>query len=68
MCKEKNITPNENYLFLYLLGNEIDVDIKKIFDYAECLELKVVYVASQGRFDNFEKEYPGVTREIINNN
>lgn len=46
------------YLFLYLLGNENKFEIQSAFDFANKHNLKVVYVASQGRRDSFPKEFP----------
>ncbi len=50
----------KNILFLYLLGNPIDIDIKEIFDWANERNLEVKYVTAQGRLDEFPKEYPNV--------
>lgn len=50
----------EPYLLLYLLGNEISVDVSAIYDFAKEKNLKVRYVASQGRIDSFPKEYPSI--------
>ena len=48
----------EEYLFLYLLGNTTEgLNMKAIYDFAEREHLKVVYVASQGRADNYPKMY-----------
>lgn len=49
-----------SYLFLYLLGHENKFEIQSVFDFANKHNLKVVYVASQGRRDSFPKEYPTV--------
>lgn len=49
-----------NYIFLYLLGNPIDFNIQKVFDYAKKKNKKVIYVASQGRVDSYEKQYPTI--------
>lgn len=48
------------YLFLYLLGNEINLEIKEIYDFAKSNGLEVKYVASQGRTDNYPKIYAEV--------
>lgn len=48
------------YILLYLLGNKLQFDISKIFEYAEKKDFDVVYVASQGRFDEYEKMYPSI--------
>ena len=54
---EQNQKP---YLFLYLLGNEIGLDVKEIFEFAKSKGLEVKYVASQGRTDSFPKVYAEV--------
>ena len=43
------------YLFLYLLGNPIGYKTKYFYDYATTKGLDVVYVASQGRIDEYDK-------------
>lgn len=50
----------DDYLFLYLLGNDMALDISSVYEWAKKQNLKVVYVASQGRFDDYEKMYPNV--------
>lgn len=51
---------SEKYILLYLLGNEISVSVDSIFNFAQNNGLKIVYVASQGRVDNFPKIYPTI--------
>jgi hypothetical protein len=52
---------NKNpYIFLYLLGADVDIKIDNIVNFAKSNQLEVCYVASQGRFDNFSKIYPTV--------
>ncbi|MBO7105497.1 MAG: polysaccharide pyruvyl transferase family protein [Fibrobacter sp.] len=48
------------YIFLYLLGNKLRFDVKKVYEYAKSRKMDVVYVASQGRCDDFEKKYPTI--------
>ena len=48
------------YLLLYLLGNEIPLEVNSIFDFAAKYGLKVKYVASQGRMDHYPKLYPTI--------
>lgn len=55
---------NKPYILLYLLGNEIEISVKEIFDYAKKENLEIKYVASQGRYDNFEKIYPKVNEWV----
>lgn len=50
------------YLFLYLLGNKTEIDMDSVYSFAKGKGLKVVYVASQGLMDKYEKEYPTVER------
>lgn len=45
--------PNDDYLFLYLLGTQIDVEVNHIYSWAKSKGLKVIYVASKGRNDNY---------------
>ncbi|MCM1139933.1 MAG: polysaccharide pyruvyl transferase family protein [Muribaculum sp.] len=58
----RKISTNPNhtkpYLLIYLLGNPIGIDISEIFKWANMNNLDVKYVASQGRTDDFKKEYP----------
>ena len=49
---------NKPYIFLYLLGKEISIDVKDIFEFAKEQQIEVKYVASQGRTDDYEKLYP----------
>lgn len=51
---------NRPYILLYLLGNETDVTVQEIFDFAHVNNMDLRYVASQGRSDNFPKLYPTV--------
>lgn len=69
---EKNntaIIPKEKYLLLYLLGNPIGIEVSEIFAFAEHNGLQVVYVASQGRIDEYDKAKPtiGEWLSLINN-
>lgn len=51
--------PNEKgYILLYLLGNYTNVNINKIYDHAQKINIPIKYVASQGRIDNFPKIFP----------
>ena len=58
-----------DYLFLYLLGNEMDFDISKVYNWARTHQLKIKYVSSQGRIDCYEKIYPNIDEwlGLINN-
>lgn len=43
------------YVLLYLLGNPIALDVKEIFAWAQSNQYDVIYVAAQGREDDFPK-------------
>jgi hypothetical protein len=43
-----------------LLGNKLQFDVAQVYLYAKKKGLDVVYVASQGRSDDFEKTYPTI--------
>lgn len=48
------------YIFLYLLGNPIACSVSDIFSFARANNFEVVYVASQGRLDSYEKTSPQI--------
>lgn len=50
----------KQYVFLYLLGGEIDLEVEKVYKWASDNNLEVVYVASQGRIDEYPKCYATV--------
>lgn len=50
----------KDFLFLYLLGNEMDFDLAELYAWAVRRGLNVIYVASQGRVDAYPKTYPNV--------
>lgn len=50
----------KDYVFVYLLGNEISFSVDKIFGWAKEKDLDIVYVAAQGRNDDYPKEYPSI--------
>lgn len=56
----QNTIKNKPYIFLYLLGTQIDLNVKEIFDFAKTKGLDIKYVASQGRFDDLPKLYPTI--------
>jgi hypothetical protein len=60
------VDTNENvrYLFLYLLGNPVNIKVRDIFKFAEHEGLSVVYVASQERYDRYKKESPTIGKWI----
>lgn len=55
---------DSDYLFLYLLGNPIEISTNEIFKWAKEHNLKVKYVEAQGRNDNYPKLYPNVDEWI----
>lgn len=55
---------NEKYILLYLLGNEIPISVVSIFTFAKKNNLKIKYVASQGRVDDFPKIFPTIEEWI----
>lgn len=57
---EKIVDVKKPYLLLYLLGGEIDISLQNIYDFAQNEGLNIVYVASQGREDEFPKYYAQV--------
>lgn len=57
ILQKTNINHKEKYLFLYLLNNTFNFDIKKIFDFAKQNELKVIYVTGNGKTDVYNKVY-----------
>ena len=51
--------PNDNdYILIYLLGNYTNINIDKIYSYAENRNYKIKYIASQARNDKYEKIFP----------
>lgn len=56
----QGMTMPKQYLLLYLLGGEIDIEIENIYKWAKINNLEVVYIASQGRDDNYRKCYATV--------
>jgi hypothetical protein len=56
---------NKAYIFLYLLGNSISVNLEAIYTFAKKEDLDVIYVASQGRVDKYPKKYPTVEEWIF---
>jgi len=50
----------KKYVMIYLLGGEIELPVADIFRWAEDNGLEVVYVASQGRDDDYPKCYATV--------
>lgn len=55
-----NKNESKPYIFLYLVGAEVNLDINKVASFANERNLKLRYVASQGRHDDFEKEWATV--------
>lgn len=55
-CKKRE----KKYILIYLLGNYTDINLPEIYQFANEKKLEVVYVESQGRVDDYEKEYPTI--------
>lgn len=60
IADKREVKTAKPYIFLYLLGKRISLEVAQIFEFAKENNLDVVYVASQGREDEFEKQYPSV--------
>jgi hypothetical protein len=56
--------PTSRYAFVYLLGNPIVCDVRRIFDYITDHALDYRYVASQGRVDKYDKTYATINEWI----
>lgn len=52
------------YIFVYLLGADISIEISAIYEFAKKEGLKVKYVASQGREDDYPKEWATIPEWI----
>lgn len=52
--------PNEDYVFLYLLGNKMEISVDEIYEWANCRNMRVEYVASQGRTDDYPKQFASI--------
>lgn len=55
---------NEEYIFLYMLGADVAVNLNSIYEFAQREGLKVKYVASQGREDDFPKVWATIPEWI----
>lgn len=54
----------KKYVLLYLLGNPTNLDVKTVYAYARKKACDVVYVASQGQYDNKGKEWASIEEWI----
>lgn len=61
----QGLTLSKPYVFLYLLGGEIEPSVMEIFTWAKDNKLEVVYVASQGREDDFPKNYATIEQWLF---
>ena len=59
--EEEVETPKRDYIFIYLLGGEISIEVQKIIDFAKEQGLDYKYCASQGRKDEYINCYPTVS-------
>ncbi|MBQ8385723.1 MAG: polysaccharide pyruvyl transferase family protein [Spirochaetaceae bacterium] len=56
LYQSENVQKQEQkYLFLYMLNNQCDFDIQKVYGFAADRQLKVVYVTGNGVLDKREK-------------
>ena len=56
LYQSENVQKQEQkYLFLYMLNNQCDFDIQKVYDFAAERKLQVVYVTGNGVLDKREK-------------
>ena len=56
--QSENVQKQEQkYLFLYMLNNQCDFDIQKVYDFAAERKLQVVYVTGNGILDKREKYF-----------
>lgn len=56
LYRSEGIQPQkQKYLLLYMLNNECDFDIQKVYDFAQERGLQVVYVTGNGVLDKREK-------------
>lgn len=63
---EEEITlPKRKYLFVYMLGAETECSLEDIHLFASKNKLDVVYVASQGRDDSYEKVYATIPQWLF---
>lgn len=53
--KEKIRRREKKYIMLYMLNNECEFDIQRVYDYAKAKDLDVVYVTGNGVIDNREE-------------
>lgn len=58
------VKTKKTYLFLYLLGNPIGYKTKCFYEYATYKKLDVVYVAGQGKIDEYDK-FPAQVGEWV---
>ena len=46
---------DERYLFLYMLGNKCDFNIRNVYEFAKKKNLKIVHVSGNNLYDNYSK-------------
>ena len=56
--------PSGKYVFLYMLGNECDFDIQKVYGWAERKALDVVYVTGNAVVDKNKKIFATIPEWI----
>jgi len=60
----KNLVVEKPFCFIYLLGSKTKVPMKVIRKYVKRYDLKLIYTASQGRYDKYDKIYPTINEWI----
>ncbi len=49
--------PQKSYLLLYMLNNDCDFDIAKVYEFARQKNLDVVYVSGNSKIDSYKKTF-----------
>ena len=65
-AKSKVKSISKRYVFVYLVGANISLDVKEIFDFAKKYNLDVKYVESQGRNEHVKDKIYATIPEWIN--
>lgn len=60
ITSETLLYKDDPYIFVYMLGNKVSLDINEIFDFAHENSLKIKYVTAHGRVDDKIKSYPTI--------
>lgn len=49
-----------NYVLVYLVNDKFDFNMESVYCFAQQRQLEVKYIASQGKYDDYKKEYPTI--------